>query len=336
MNRKTIAWIVLIFLAFSCSKDEAGNNPPVADFSVTDELDKFSLSSSSTDPENDLLSYEWTSGSNLISFSNSKIKDPVFELPNIQQPAEIKVTLKVSDGDLDASISKSIVLPALTDVRRWGLGFELQKEKSNNVNYTWYLDQMNSGVHNLVNCGPSTVTMAIKWYNQQFTGTAEDARNTYRSEGGWWYTNDIINYLDKYSVPNYTIALSDINLVVNEIDKGNIVIICLDMHYLSESETSNWHLDKFYSTGAYGWGHFFVVKGYKTVDSQLLFEIYDPYSFGRAYSDNTLKGIDRFYRSTEIDASTNVWWDYAIVVSKENTKSAMGLDPKQIKHNYGR
>ena len=35
-----------------------------------------------------------------------------------------------------------------------------------------------------------------KWLSKKdFNKTSEDARNTYRSTGGWWYTDDIINYL---------------------------------------------------------------------------------------------------------------------------------------------
>ena len=190
-------------------------------------------------------------------------------------------------------------------------------------------------IYNNVNCGPTTVTMAIKWYNKQFSESPEDARNTYRSSGGWWYTSDIIAYLNKYSVNNSTIALDSPDSLINELEKGNIIILCLDMFYILKERNEQWRIDKFYKTQNPDWGHFLILKGYKLVDNELFFEVYDSNSFGATYNDRSLKGKGRYYRFSDLDKATNIWWDYAIIVSKESFKSPIGVDTKKIIHKYG-
>jgi len=90
----------------------------------------------------------------------------------------------------------------------WGLGHFLNKALSNDRNYEWYIDQATSGPVAGYNCGPSSVTMAIKWSDSSFTHTAAEAREFAYNGGGWWYTSDINSYLTKYSIPYATIALS--------------------------------------------------------------------------------------------------------------------------------
>lgn len=227
---------------------------------------------------------------------------------------------------------------------QFGLGSNLTESVSNNRDYSWYLDQGNTGPFSDVNCGPSSVTMAIKWFNKSFTLTPQDARAMFRPDGGWWYTNDIINYLNYNTVTNSTIALKDISLLKNELDNGNIVILALDMYYVDLVSNLSYHVDKFYLAQTKGWGHFIVIKGYKVVDNQIFYEAYDPYSFGKTYADHTLKGIDRYYRSANLDNATNNWWDYAIVVSPpahQNGGRVTGsmneaVDPATIQHKPGR
>lgn len=86
----------------------------------------------------------------------------------------------------------------------WGLGSPLHTYAHSDRAYEWFIDQADTGPDAGNNCGPSSVTMAIKWYDPSFSQTAEDARNTYPEGHGWWYTSDIINYLNLYSIPNTT------------------------------------------------------------------------------------------------------------------------------------
>ena len=70
----------------------------------------------------------------------------------------------------------------------------------NDKSYNWYIDQSTSGNFASVNCGPASVTMAIKWADPAFTKTALDARMTYEVSGGWWFTNDIDAYLNDNNI----------------------------------------------------------------------------------------------------------------------------------------
>lgn len=338
--RKNIWWIISVtIIVVSCQKDENNFDPnnlkPQADFKYYDEIDQIKLVDNSSDPEFDTLKLKWTANSDLIDFTNESASITYFPIPDISEPLAIDITLTANDGNSENSVSKSITLPILTNIRKWGLGTELMQEKSNNANYNYYLDQMNTGTYSSINCGPTVVTMAIKWADETFTKTAEDARNTYRAGGGWWYTSDIINYLNDYNISNTTISLNNVNQITTEIDNDHIVILCVDMYFISDEIKDEWHINKFYSTNSEGWGHFILVKGYKVVNNELFFECYDPYSFGNKYSDNTLKGKDRYYLASDIDITTNIWWDYAIVVSSNAIKSARGVDVNTISHQSG-
>jgi len=332
MNRNTFLLYVVLYLTFSCSEDnEAINNPPIADFEISDRIDTYYLISSTTDSDNDILSYEWKSESEIISINDSKKKNANFKLPALNESKTIGLSLTVYDGQTYVTTHKDIQLPILTEIRSWGLGRELKKEFSNNVDYDWYMDQMGTGQYSVINCGPTTVTMAIKWYNKQFSKTPEDARNTYTSSG-YWNGDHIRSYLNKYSVTNSTIAIDSPDSLINEIENGNIIILLLDMTNIRNERNEQWHSDKFYKNVR---GHFIILKGYKLVDNELFFEVYDPNSFGAVYNDRSLKGKDRYYRFSDLDKATNNWSNYAVIISKESSKSPIGVDPEKIIHKYG-
>lgn len=225
----------------------------------------------------------------------------------------------------------------------WGLGGFLKTSVSNNRDYSWYFDQVNSGTFADVNCGPTSTTMAAKWHEPGFSKLPSDAREAYRSEGGWWYTNDINNYLNDNNIPNYFIGLStDATgtgyILKGEIDKGNIVILCLDMYYISSELAGEYHVGKFFATAAAGWGHFIVVKGYKEVDKKLFLEVYDPYCFDKTYTNGKLKGIDRYYTADNIYSATSIWWNNAIIIPPQGSKGFPdnAIDPSEIQHKWGR
>lgn len=336
-TKKTIH--VILFCALlalaSCSKEEPLNAPPVADFTVRELIDEIVLTDNSTDPEGDSLRLRWSLSSADITLSSTTLPEVFFSIPQLSHPSDVTVELKVKDLLNETVIQKVITLPVLTDIRLMGLGMNETTKKSNDAGYDWYIDQANTGAHSGVNCGPASVTMAIKWSNSQFTGTAVDARNMYRPGGGWWYTSDIINYLNHNQVNNYVVSLTDNNRIRDELSGGKIVILCLDMHHISYETKPRWHIDRFYKAENPGWGHFIVVKGYKIVDSKLLFEVYDPYGYGRTYDSGQQKGINRYYRSEEIHYSASIWWNYAIIVSRTSGKGEGAVDPASIPHKWG-
>ncbi|MBN2511269.1 MAG: hypothetical protein JXB03_13395 [Spirochaetales bacterium] len=224
----------------------------------------------------------------------------------------------------------------------WGLGEVLVSQHHNDVDYYWYFDQKNTGVYSEINCGPAAVTMAVKWADETFDKNPVDARKRYRSSGGWWHTYDIIRYLEDYDVINNVIVLNDMGNLTTVLNTGGIVILCLDMYYITLSTQSELHIDSFSNNKKKGDGHFIVIKGYMEVDGTLWFEIYDPASWGRTYSNGTLKGINRYYRSEEIDLATDNWWDYAIVVTGNSSKgrsfdpALMYVDPAAIDNMPGK
>lgn len=326
---------IIFLIILSCSKENV-NQRLKADFTYTDEIDQIVLHDDSKDADGGLLKPSWISMCDTIKIISPNSSSAYFNFPKLLNATQLKIKLVVHDGQSSDSILKNITLPKPTLERNYGLGINLNTGHSNNVNYNWYYDQVKSGSFANVNCGPSSVTMAIKWTNANFNKTPEDARNTYRSSGGWWYTSDIINYLNQYSINNCTISINQIDLIQGQINSGNVVILCLDMYYIRNQAKDKWHTDKFYSANNKGWGHFIVVKGYKIVDDKVYYEAYDPYSYGMKYSNDTLKGVNRYYRSQDLDSAVVNWWSYAIIVSKSKLKSAnLGVDVSKIIHKSG-
>lgn len=222
----------------------------------------------------------------------------------------------------------------------WGMGQFLKQSLAEDVSYEWYIDQSTTGTYAAVNCGPTSVTMASKWSDPNFSKTPLDARNTYRSGGGWWYTDDVDNYLSANGIPHAIIPLGanatgTMQDLVQVLNKNEIVILCIDMNQMRAAGQDAYHVDKFYSTTP-DWGHFFVVKGYEVVDGETYFQIYDPFSFGQTNADNgKLKGRDRFYRYEDVAAATSVWWNFAFVVAKkgqtvDDNAIQKALDPFKV------
>jgi hypothetical protein len=329
----------MIFFSFcisGCKKEEDVNHAPLAEFTVIDDLINIDLVSSSSDIDNNILTCHWKINSTQVSLANKTGNSNSITVPSLVNSLNVDVTLIVSDGKLTDSVTKTIEIPKASLQRSYGLGNIVNSEISNNTSYEWYRDQMNTGNCSSVNCGPTSVTMSIKWFDENFSKTPEDARSIYWRDGGWWYTSDINNYLDMYSVYHKTISLLNSHSLTDEIDNGNIMILCLDMYYIRSQSNSFWHVDKFYPTAGNGWGHFIVVKGYKEVDNEVFFEIYDPYSMGLKYDNDELKGKNRYYRSDDIMLATDKWWKYAIVISRSQFKSADGVDVSTIEDKSGR
>jgi hypothetical protein len=216
----------------------------------------------------------------------------------------------------------------------WGLGHFINKAASNNRNYNWYIDQSTSGVFSSVNCGPASVTMAIRWADPGFTKTAQDARMSYEASGGWWFTNDINSYLNDNSVTHAIIALSENKdstgaILSHQLDHQQIIILCLDMNHVRSVTNPAWRIDKFYPTTP-DWGHFIVLKGYKIVDGELFFEAFDPYSFGLMNTDLTLKGMNRYYRYDDLAAACKPWWNYAFVIAKKGENLSLDAADRKL------
>ena len=222
----------------------------------------------------------------------------------------------------------------------WGLGSAQTAYVHADRPYDWYIDQADTGACANNNCGPSSVTMAIKWYNPVFNKTAATARNTYFREGGWWYTSDIINYLKLHSVPNTTSSFTGTNQLMGVLSQTNLVILCLNTAYLMQHPVSEHRVGRFYS---YASGHFLVVKGWRKVGTALFFEVYDPNNWHAAYADQTPKGRNRHLPAAELASAIANWWNYLIVIPPPGGGASLvanpwltPVDPDYIVHACGR
>ena len=222
----------------------------------------------------------------------------------------------------------------------WGLGSTQSAYMHIDRPYDWYIDQAGTGPDADANCGPASVTMAIKWYNQSFGKTVADARNKYPEGGGWWYTYDVINYLNLYSVPNTTSWFTGTNQLMGILNQGNLVILCLSTADLGLDDASEHRVGRFYS---YVGGHFLVVKGWRIVGDALFFEVYDPYNWQATYADTTPKGRNRHLPAGDLSNAIARWWNYLIVIpppgggagnAKQNS-FILPVDPTQIAHKWG-
>ncbi len=225
----------------------------------------------------------------------------------------------------------------------WGLGSLETDYRHSDKPYDWYIDQADTGAASGNNCGPSSVTMAIRWYDASFSKTAEDARNwshNWRGDG-WWYTSDIINYLNLHAIPNITSAFTGADQLSALISEGKLLILCISTAYLAQNTRAEERVGRFYS---YASGHFLVVKGSRTVSGSLLLEVYDPNNWHAAYADGTPKGRNRHLRASEVAAAIQNWWNYVIVVPPAGGGGIREMapawidpvDPKAITHAWGR
>ena len=219
----------------------------------------------------------------------------------------------------DKKRSTTFLLDVQTELYYYGLSGNLSAEKSLNKDYNFYFDQFDGSQWELVNCGPTVSTIAIKWADSTFTRKPLDARNTYEPNGGWWSTRNVTDYLTTNGINFATDTISNLDsLVQTNINANKTLILCLDMFYVSYNNIPYQHLNKFYPTAAAGWGHFILVKGYKQMSGGFYLEVYDPYSQGMQYYPSIIAhepaGEDRYYLDSDIKKATDVWNPYAYIV----------------------
>jgi len=312
----------LLLLAFSCKEAKVVPDTFLA-FSAEGKaaiIDNEGLSVTLTLGENSLwksLKVDFiTTGRALLEIGGKPVEPgSTVDLSGVSQ-----LVLKSADGS-----TRSYALKKSSVFEEFGMGKNQEKFQSLNRSYSFYLDQFGTGTHQYINCGPTVVTMALRWSDSTFRQSATDARNAVRPEGGWWYTNDIYDYLRKYGVTPLYYPLA-VNLTRSEyeariaslIDAGLLAVLCLDMYYVKENPAPAERTNRFYAANSKDWGHFILVKGYKVIDGKMWLEIHDPYSIDKKYTNGQFKGDRRYYDPAEIKKATDVWWPYAIVVPRKN------------------
>lgn len=227
---------------------------------------------------------------------------------------------------------------------QWGLGDVQTAYVHCDRPCDWYVDQADTGAGSNNNCGPSSTAMALKWFDPSSSVTAEQARNwSYAWRGnGWWYTSDVVNYLNLFSVSNLVSSCSGSDQIAGLLAEGNLLVLCINTAYLPLNSSPEQRVGRFYG---YAGGHFLVVKGARTVSGQLFFETYDPNNWHAAYADGSPKGRNRHLLASDLASAVKNWWPYAIVVpppapagksSRSSSPWLRPVDPRSIRHAPGR
>lgn len=199
------------------------------------------------------------------------------------------------------------------NVSAWGLGEEIETYVSNDRSYDWYVDQYNTGEYWAVNCGPTSVEMAGRFSDPNFSYTAEDARNYFPRVTDWWYDINISTILKQYKIPHTKTSVRRSNDLVKELNKDGILLVNPNMSLVDAEEDPNHHVGLYYPPGT---GHYIIVKGYIIVDDKLYFEVHDPWSIDMRYENGELKGRNRYYSESSLFRAISNWYStiYTITI----------------------
>ena len=196
----------------------------------------------------------------------------------------------------------------------WGLGTSVTEAVSNNRDYDWYVDQYNTGESSAVNCGPTSIEMAMKWKNKDSSITAEEIRNKYLlQDDNGMELSQIASCLKENNINIRFLYDVTEEKLKNELTAGNIIIVGMDMGYISYNIINEERVGKFFDGDSF---HYITIKGYKVVDDKLYFETYDPFSLNHRYMDGTPIGKDRYYLAKELVKATVFYSDWMVVVDK--------------------
>lgn len=242
----------------------------------------------------------------------NKANDSIQSTETIQN-TEVSTSISTESSSESSSDLNQTLIEA--NLKKWKLGNTLIFYAGSNRTYDWYLDQAHTGDHSISNCGPTSVVMAAKWADESFEGTAEEARDAFRPEGGWWYGEDIEGSLKRYDIDYDTVMIEDAYTLKSIIDSGKIAIINNSMGYITRETDSEARINRFYDFDS---GHYLILKGYAQVDQKTYFEFYDPNNWDMTYVDGTPMGKDRYYESSVLMDSIDNWYPYAIVITPSN------------------
>lgn len=253
----------------------------------------------------------------LVSDSENLVIKPVDSIYSLGE----EYTLKIDGvqgrwfGELDKQIETEFLMDKLPLDSTLGLGKYMTEKVSSDREYSWYVDQAETGEYSSTNCGPASAEMLGRWVEENFEGYAEEARNLDYGDDGGWFTENIQNYLKSYDIESKMVLDVTKELIISELDKGNIMLLGIKAGEISLNEDSNEeHTGRFYWVTS---GHFIIVKGYIVADGETYFEVYDPNSWYDVYEDGTYKGKDRYYKADEVVEASKVWYDKLLLMESE-------------------
>ena len=157
------------------------------------------------------------------------------------------------------------------------------KVSNDNVGYSFYRTQKDTGPYSDMNCGPTCIYMAGKWADPGFSVQVADIRNIHKNGGGGWTPEDI--YTASVSLgleagyyyiegPSDSYNSKTIKDLMKFIDEGKVAIVLFTTGHITSDEFCQSIIGRGYNMGSYG--HFVLVKGYWIFDGKTYFELYDP------------------------------------------------------------
>ncbi len=213
------------------------------------------------------------------------------------------------------------------NLKAWGLGRTETRYVCSDRDYEWYIDQFDTGIYGSKNCGPACCVMAAEWYKKDFPETVEQAREYYDPGGSGWPYPTVQNYLKHIEIPFSVVKSVDVSKMKEDITKGRILLVPLDMKYISAALKQEDRIHKYGSATT----HYIIIKGYRVVDGKTYFEVYDPVSMGSTFQDGTPRGKDRYFLADEVNMAITKYIDSYIAICAPEEQSALSgqCDPEQ-------
>ena len=189
---------------------------------------------------------------------------------------------------------------------------------SNNKDYDWYMDQNVTGKYHMDNCVPTCTAMILKFLDPNSNDTGESLRNEYLADGKGWIPDIMLDALKKRNIKYVTYNFKRGNMSDMPIRKyvkdGYIGMFFADMTKISGARNNPSTIGKSHNDPQVV-RHTFIVKGYKYINNELYFEVYDPDSGSRKYKNGQLVGKDRYYKASEV-TNAIVWPNILFFKSK--------------------
>lgn len=189
--------------------------------------------------------------------------------------------------------------------------------------YEWYIDQTTTGEAYASNCMPSCAVMAAKWYDAAFSKTVAEVRADNPSSAEGWSNIDAFAFFLEHAIPcEIGVDISE-SILKKHLDRGEIVLVSLDTSAISYLPDNPDRLGKPFDSS---FAHTILVKGYRTIDEMLYFEVYDPDSVGVLLADGSFIGKNRYYRASEVIAGA-LLHGYGYIAVQSTQQSSRTASP---------
>lgn len=183
-------------------------------------------------------------------------------------------------------------------LNNWGLGKVETEYVSNDRDYTWYLGDKNKEPYLTENYSIVAAAMAAKWYDRSIDLDVRDIREEYKPEGGRLSTLEVFKILEDYNVNSEMVNGVSIDSFKKHLKDGAILLVTLNMEKVEHNRMLEERVGNFYKGYS---DEMLLIKGYRIVDENLFFEIYDPnIGHHQKFKNHSYKAVDRYYDNNEL------------------------------------